>query len=111
LELKDRLSITKLRIGWLCSIGAKKMDKETRMMWYRHRATPKHYPEKQEVPTTFYMIFGGYGTPHVKHPTYEAAEVETKRLARRHPDKEFFILSAVASVKTGVNPVKVVKFS
>lgn len=46
----------------------------------------------------FYMVVGR-GTPTHRHPTYEAAEKEARRLARQDPEQEFVVLGAMSRVK------------
>ena len=37
--------------------------------------------------------------PTMKHPTYNAAEKEARRLARSNPEQSFFVLAAIAEAK------------
>lgn len=47
----------------------------------------------------FWMIYGlRQGAPTVRHKTEESAIAEAKRLAKLHPDIEFFVLEATHHV-------------
>jgi hypothetical protein len=47
---------------------------------------------------TFWMVLGE-GRPNYRHTTIESARAEAERLARQHPEREFFVLESVAMVK------------
>jgi len=49
---------------------------------------------------TFWMVYGdGQGAPTAKHASRGIAETEAKRLARRNPGIEFFVLETISRAK------------
>jgi hypothetical protein len=49
-------------------------------------------------PCEFWMVWTKHGKrpPRYAHSTYQSAEAEVERLARKHPGRKFFILEAVS---------------
>lgn len=49
---------------------------------------------------TFWMIHGtGTREPTMRHESLHGAKAELKRLARNHPDTEFYLLQAIGVAK------------
>jgi hypothetical protein len=45
----------------------------------------------------FWMVWNpAHGNPTCKHPTFEQAREEARRLSHRHPGNDFFVLRCVA---------------
>lgn len=49
--------------------------------------------------TYYYVYCHNYGGPTVKHSSFDEAQAEAERLARKHPGSVFEILKAVAISK------------
>ncbi|WP_341989795.1 hypothetical protein [Azorhizobium sp. AG788] len=59
----------------------------------------------------FYMVWNPAGrAPTFRHPSYEGAMREARRLARMNPSEEFIVLAAVATAKVP-DMVKVTPFT
>lgn len=52
----------------------------------------------------FWMVFGVQrGSPTYRHTSKQAAQMEAKRLAKKHPGEMFIVLAAVDAFKAAVS--------
>lgn len=55
----------------------------------------------------FFLVWNPQrGIPDHKHATEGEANIEADRLAREHPEEEFFVLSVLRRAKTRIEPVE-----